>query len=244
MSRIITDKEKEQKRNWYLKNKDRILAEMKEQYYNNKDEILAKRKEYYWSNQEKVCKRVRQYYQDNIDAVLEYNRERNKDPVRKEYVKVKGKKHYEEHKDEYIQRAKIWNRNHPENAYNRCRRRLARINNVVGGHYTKQEFDLLCAQHGNKCLRCGKEGPLTADHVIPISFGVPHSDEIENIQPLCQSCNSSKSTKVIDYRNGDVGVANNLYCWMGGRFISPPEGKEKKCHKLQKRLMAHAALFV
>jgi 5-methylcytosine-specific restriction endonuclease McrA len=43
-----------------------------------------------------------------------------------------------------------------------------------------------------------REIKLTPDHVIP----VVHSglNNIENIQPLCKSCNSRKSSKVIDFR--------------------------------------------
>jgi 5-methylcytosine-specific restriction endonuclease McrA len=51
-----------------------------------------------------------------------------------------------------------------------------------------------------RCVACSADDvPLTRDHIIPISRG--GSDAIENIQPLCQSCNSRKHTNAIDYRN-------------------------------------------
>ena len=53
----------------------------------------------------------------------------------------------------------------------------------------------------NKCICCGSDinGIPTKDHVVPrISGG---SDDINNLQPLCRECNSSKSSDhTTDYR--------------------------------------------
>lgn len=84
--------------------------------------------------------------------------------------------------------------------------RRARKVGCVGSH-TFKEFGELCERYDFRCLCCGEQFPLeelTEDHIIPIGPGV--SDYIENIQPLCGSCNASKSRKTIDFRSKVVAT--------------------------------------
>ncbi|MBT9164958.1 MAG: hypothetical protein DDT23_00969 [candidate division WS2 bacterium] len=77
--------------------------------------------------------------------------------------------------------------------------RRARLRNAIGSH-TIAEWELLKKQYGYTCPACKKSEPeikLTEDHIIPLSRG--GSNFIENIQPLCQKCNSRKSIKIITY---------------------------------------------
>ncbi len=69
---------------------------------------------------------------------------------------------------------------------------------IAPGKVTKAQFRELCVEYGNICLRCGKQHPLVADHVIPIAGG--GWNDITNIQPLCARCNGIKSDKSTDYR--------------------------------------------
>jgi hypothetical protein len=78
-------------------------------------------------------------------------------------------------------------------------RRRALKNNADGNH-TEDEWKTLKAQYNWICPSCHKKEPeikLSEDHIIPLSKG--GSDNIENIQPLCRSCNSIKHANIIKY---------------------------------------------
>lgn len=70
----------------------------------------------------------------------------------------------------------------------------------ASGYHTFGEWENLKAQYNWTCPACKKIEPdikLTEDHIIPLSVG--GSDNIENIQPLCKSCNCRKHAKIIKY---------------------------------------------
>jgi hypothetical protein len=92
---------------------------------------------------------------------------------------------------------KQWEKSNPEKMRINSLRRRARKQNAEGD-FTTQEWIDLCNQYHNICLCCKEEKPLEADHIVPLSKG--GTNNIDNIQPLCKSCNSSKHTKTIDYR--------------------------------------------
>ena len=93
-----------------------------------------------------------------------------------------------------------WRQQNPEGkAAIDARRRTRKTE--AGGSFSAAEWRQLKAGYGNCCLCCGISGEnatLAADHVIPVALG--GTSNIENIQPLCRSCNSRKKDTVVDYR--------------------------------------------
>lgn len=69
----------------------------------------------------------------------------------------------------------------------------------VGPSFTAQDWQRYLYLFGDRCLACGQQPTkLTADHVVPLARG--GANTIDNIQGLCQSCNSAKGTRTVDYR--------------------------------------------
>lgn len=46
------------------------------------------------------------------------------------------------------------------------------------------------------CQRCGTEDNLSVDHIVPRSLG--GTDNLDNLEVLCSSCNSSKGGRFFD----------------------------------------------
>ena len=52
------------------------------------------------------------------------------------------------------------------------------------------------------CVRCGATERLEVDHIVPVSRG--GTNEIDNLQMLCKSCNASKRDKTMEEWIGDA----------------------------------------
>ncbi len=138
------------------------------------------------ANPDKVVGYKNKWAQANPDKMAEYKtRYRHANPVK---ASDSGRR---------------WRQANPDkNAAKSARRRTTKTG--AGGSYTAAEFKSMCHHYGNKCLRCGRSDvKLTADHVLPVSKG--GNSNIENIQPLCLSCNIIKHDRHIDYRP-DAGI--------------------------------------
>jgi 5-methylcytosine-specific restriction endonuclease McrA len=91
-----------------------------------------------------------------------------------------------------------WKGGYENKLWHNRKRRVMKLGS--GGQHTQEEWELLKVQYDLTCPSCGLKEPiikLSVDHIIPLTKG--GSDNIENIQPLCRSCNSSKNNKIIKY---------------------------------------------
>ena len=62
-------------------------------------------------------------------------------------------------------------------------------------HISLKSWKDILERYGNKCADCGTTENITIDHIHPISKNGKNNKD--NIRPLCRSCNSKKSAKII-----------------------------------------------
>ena len=167
----------------------------------------------YQSNPEADKERLRKSYQENADEIKERSRKWYRDNL--QIARESRRKWYQRNSDDAKDRAKQWKRDnpaavkegnrkykqaHPETVTAIKHRHRTR-KTEAGGSFTAAEWKACKEHYGNRCVKCGRDNvKLTADHILPVAKG--GSSNIDNIQPLCQFCNSSKGDKHIDYRPG------------------------------------------
>jgi len=140
------------------------------------------------------------YREENRERELNYTRgwrERNIDKL-SEY----GRKWHLNNKEKHNATARIrmnkWAKDNPERHRNHARHYRARSHKALGSHTVEQWTKMLSFFCGF-CPCCGKEEKLTLDHIRPLSKG--GTNYIDNAQPLCKVCNSTKGNNaIVDYR--------------------------------------------
>lgn len=69
---------------------------------------------------------------------------------------------------------------------------------IAQGTHEQWQWWRLFNFYGRQCCCCGSRARIAKDHIWPVSRG--GSDRLDNLQPLCQVCNTRKLAKHEDYR--------------------------------------------
>jgi 5-methylcytosine-specific restriction endonuclease McrA len=136
-------------------------------------------------------------------SALPYARWKDPDHI-KRYLREYNKKNREQHRKRSIE----WTKNNPEKR-KEIRKRwteknwdriiaIAQNRRAAFGSISGEEWTELKKRCGGVCISCHRVRPLTIDHIKPLSKG--GTNTIENVQPLCKSCNSSKGAREVDFR--------------------------------------------
>ncbi len=176
-----TELMKEKSRRWRAANPEKKKANRKREYANNREKAKADAKQWRENNPERKKQSSREWYCANRGQANE-----------------NSKRWLRQNRDKASAMLRRWRQENPEaSTAQRYRRESREVSS--GEIFTAAEWKALKEHYGNKCLCCGRiDVKLTVDHVIPLSKG--GSSDIDNIQPLCVSCNSGKHTKTTDYR--------------------------------------------
>ncbi len=196
---------KEYMRLWSLKNKER-RREYNRQYAkthrkqrrerdqkwreNNRDKLREGYKKYKRNNSERYKERSKIYRAKNKDKMKRY-RENNKEGIsksRREYY-INNQDKIKEYNNGSGRLFRKWN----------TQKRLSKLKKVI--HiFTKQEWEQKLRESSGICPDCNLYigiDKLTLDHIHPLSKAEEgRIYTIDDIQPLCLSCNQSKGGRL------------------------------------------------
>lgn len=133
--------------------------------------------------------------------------------AKQEYARVYMSKYHKANRDKHNQQSREWSKKNREKRLETQKKyRETHQEEIVALHhqrrtrteqgtFTGDDWRRMKQIYNYTCLCCGRHEPeikLALDHIHPIARGGLH--QWDNIQPLCQSCNSAKCAKTIDYR--------------------------------------------
>lgn len=165
-----------------------------------KDCRRAYDRQYHQANAEQRAARARAWNAAHPDRIRQRVRARNARSDVQERNRELARQRYAANPEQHRAYQRDWQ--HAHNGAKQIaslRLRLKRLGRGDESVFTVEEWNDLCARHNNRCAACQVEGPLTVDHIVPVSrMG---ASTIDNIQPLCRSCNNRKRTAIIDHRS-------------------------------------------
>lgn len=168
----------------------------------------------YCSRRCNMLVQTRKYYRRNADYLRPRARVRVREAYRADPEKHRksGRESHMRHKEKRNAAARKYRLEHLE--------RWTEINRAAGRRYSRTEkgkiaganarakrrsynagkIDLAAWKRkvrssGGRCVFCKSQDKITIDHIIPLSKG--GTNDIRNLQPLCNRCNAGKCAKIL-----------------------------------------------
>lgn len=153
-------------RQYYQKNRERLLAQAKVDYYKRHEHHLQKAAE----GRKKYAEAFLRWRQDHRQHLREYTAQWRQDNPHRELWSTKNRK-----------RARV------------IKARYRANKKQAEGEYNKSDIDRIFRKQRGYCLYCGTEldDSFHIDHFIPLSRAGWNSPD--NLALACHSCNSSKN---------------------------------------------------
>ena len=160
---------------WAEANKEKAAQSKKTWAAQNKDKVYTSHRKYYEANFDKIKLTAKQWKLDN-----------------KEKVSLSSSKYFQENKQAIYEYQSLWRKTNKNKLADYFNNRRAKF--LENGSFEISE-KFLRKLYNSPCVACGSRDRIEQDHIIPLARGGMHSEG--NLQPLCRSCNASKSKKLM-----------------------------------------------
>lgn len=177
---------------WKSTNPDRVRAHAKNHYRRNREEVLTKNKEYRDRNRDRIAlsarsKRKADPEKYKIADAAKYIKHKHK-------IQARSKIYREKNAERIMDSKRRWMADNPEKVKAARWRRKSLMKNAEGSFSGEDIEKLFSLQRGLcACCNCSISSGYDIDHVNPLSLG--GSNNPDNLQLLCPTCNRSKSNK-------------------------------------------------
>ena len=150
----------------------------------------ARKRAYYLANKDIVLARSRASYEADREGRKRYIAEWKR--ANQDRVRASKRRSADANRESVREAKRRWKMENTDTVLAHCHKRRAALK--AGGSYKPSEWRAVLDAYGHRCRHCASDEKMTVDHIIPISKGGRNT--IDNLQPLCLSCNSKKWAKL------------------------------------------------
>lgn len=192
----MNEKLKIKKREWYLKNKERISEKGKINRIKNKEKIAEMRKKNRELNKDKIRKQKQIYREKYKDKIREKKKQQyinNRD-----IIKARSKKRYENKKEEVGKTNYLWYQNNVKRAWCSNTRCQHKKDGYIIEFSTKELYDKI--KDIENCEICNNKLDWTRGNKQTVKRNSPSLDrkenevimKLNNVHVVCHRCNATK----------------------------------------------------